>query len=273
MEQKQPIQLDVEKVIRERIPRIAAQLPGFAYRFLEKTICQEQMNRLLRLYGDKKGVAFAKAILDDLHITIRIEGEENIPSQGRFTFAGNHPLGGLDGIALVAVFGEKYQSRIKFLVNDLLMNISNLAPVFLPVNKYGKQSKEAMDAVNQAYSSDEQILFFPSGLVSRLQHGKIYDLEWKKAFITKAVQYRRDVIPVYFEGRNTMFFYRVAQIRKRLGLKFNIELIYLPREVFKSENKTFTIKIGKPIPWQTFDKTKSPAYWAEYVKQQVYKLR
>lgn len=273
MEENFPIQIDIEKVVKTKAPSLGKKLPSFLFRFLENTICQEQMNYILRKYAGCEGVDFAKALLSELNVTTNIAGLENIPDKGRFTFASNHPLGGLDGVSLVATFGEKYPSGIKFVVNDLLMNVKPLAPVFLPINKHGAQAKDAAEILAKAYESDQQIFVFPAGLVSRLQKGGIRDLEWKKSFITKTVQYQRDVIPVYFDGLNSNFFYRLARFRKKLGIKVNIEMIYLPSELFKSRNKTFTIRIGKPIPWQTFDNTKSQSEWAAYVKEIVYKLK
>lgn len=273
MRGKSLVQLDIEKIVKSKAPGFGKKLPGFVYRFLERTICQERMNYILREYGDKLGVDFADGLLDELNVKIKLVGEENIPHDGRFTFVSNHPLGGLDGVGLVSALGKRYHSAIKFIVNDLLMNVRNLAPVFLPINKHGGQAKESADVLSKAYESDDQIIIFPAGLVSRLQQGEIRDLEWKKAFIAKSIQYERDVIPMYFEGYNSMFFYRLAKLRKSLGIKVNIEMVYLPGELFKSENKTFTVRIGKPIPWQTFDKSKSHKEWAEYVKQHVYELK
>ncbi len=273
MEKEEPIQLDIEKVIKKKAPDFGKKIPGFVYRFLEKTICQEQMNAILREYADCKGVDFADALLSVLNVKVKLEGEENIPAEGRFTFASNHPLGGLDGVSLVSVFGKKYHSQIKVQVNDLLMNVTPLAPVFLPINKHGRQAKDAADILKNAYESDNQMFVFPAGLVSRLQKGEIRDLEWKKAFISKTIQFQRDVIPIYFEGLNSSFFYRFAYIRKKLGLKFNIEMIYLPSEMFKSKDKTFVIHVGKPIPWQTFDKSRSLSEWAQFVKDKVYELK
>ena len=269
----EPLQIDIEKVIRQKAPGVSRRIPGFVYRFLEKTICQDRMNYILRKYNGQEGVDFASALLDELNVKIEIVGEENIPAEGRFTFASNHPLGGLDGIALVSVFGKRYHSGIKFVVNDLLMNVAPLASVFIPINKHGGQAQDAANILQDAYLSEDQIFVFPAGLVSRLQPGGICDLEWKKNFIAKTIQYQRDVIPLYFEGRNSAFFYRLAKIRKSLGIKFNIEMIYLPSEMFKSENKTFRIHIGKPIPWQTFDKSKTLGQWASEVKDIVYALK
>ena len=220
-----------------------------------------------------RGVDFAETLLEYLDITLHLDGEKNIPSKGRFIFASNHPLGGLDGVALISVLGRRYNKDIKFVVNALLMAIEPLSDNFLPINKYGKQDKDKADALGRAYEGNGQMAVFPAGLVSRRQGKEICDLTWNKAFIAKSVQYQRDVIPVWFEGYNSSFFYRFARWRKRLGLKFNIELIYLPDEMFKSEKKTFTIHFGKPIPWQTFDNSKTRMEWAQYVKEQVYSIR
>ena len=269
----EPLKIDIEKVVKEKAPKYAKKIPGFLFRYLERTIHQDEINYILKTYKDSTGVKFADDLLSYMNVHINVIGKENIPPEGRFIFASNHPLGALDGVALIRFFGHFYSGKIKFLVNDLLMHIKPLAPVFLPINKYGSQAKESSLQINNAYESDEQMLIFPAGLCSRLQHGKIKDLEWKKTFIAKAVQSQRDIIPIYFEGRNSTFFYRFAQIRKCIGLKFNIELIYLPDEMFNSKNKTFDIYIGKPIPWQTFDKSKSLQEWAQIVKEKVYQIK
>ena len=273
MESLSPLQLDVEEIVKNKAPKYASKIPGFAFRYLERVICQEGLNELLRENHGKEGVEFATAVLSDLNVSIKVIGEENIPDEGRFTFASNHPLGGLDGMGLISWFGKKYEGKIKFMVNDLLMNVKPLAPVFLPINKHGGQAKGSTEIINKAYESDDQILVFPAGLVSRCQGKDIRDLEWKKAFITKTVQFRRDIIPLYFDGLNSGRFYKFAQIRKRLGLKFNIEMIYLPSEMFKSRNKTFRVYVGKPIPWQSLDKSKTVAEWAEYIKDIVYHIK
>ena len=273
MDKELPLQLDIERIIKTKSPKLGKRLPGFVYRFIEKTICQKRMNAILRTYHGGGGVDFANFLLKELNVTVNVVGLENIPDEGRFTFASNHPLGGFDGISLVSILGSRYDSKLKVLVNDLLMNITHLASVFLPVNSYGKQAKNLAGEISRAYESDNQILVFPAGLCSRLQPGGVRDLAWKKAFIAKTVQYRRDVIPVYFDGLNSKFFYRFARIRKMLGIKFNLELIYLPSEMFKCENRTFTVYIGKPVSWQTFDRSKSQSQWAEEMKERVYSLK
>ena len=212
--------------------------------------------------------------LELLDNKIVVHGKENLPSDDRlYTFVSNHPLGGADGLALGAVIGEHYQGKIKFLVNDLLMNLHGLAPFFIPINKTGKQSKDFPRKVEAGFASKEdQLIMFPAGICSRKQNGVIKDLPWKKTFVSKSVEYQRDVIPIYFDGRNSNFFYNLANVCKWLGIKFNIAMLYLADEMMKNRHKTFNVTIGKPIPWQTFDHSKTPNEWAQFVKEIVYKL-
>ncbi len=273
MREKETLRIDVEGVVKAKSPRIAKKIPRFVFNYIKRTIQQDRMNEFLSAHPDEKGVDFADALLAYLNINLLIDGEENIPQDGRFIFASNHPLGGMDGVALISFLGKKYNRNFKVVVNDLLMAMKPLSEHFLPINKYGKQDKNNADTLAQAYEGDGQMAMFPAGLVSRRQGKEIKDLTWNKAFIAKSIQYRRDIIPVWFEGYNSRFFYNFAHWRKRLGIKFNIELIYLPDEMFKSENKTFTIHFGTPIPWQTFDKTHSRMEWAQYVKDKVYEIR
>jgi putative hemolysin len=196
-----------------------------------------------------------------------------LPKDGRrYTFVSNHPLGAIDGVTLGAIIGREYDGNLKYLMNDLLMNLKGMAPLGIPINKLGGQARNLPKLINEVYESDNQMLVFPAGLCSRKTKGVIRDLEWKKTFITKSVQSQRDIIPIHFEGENSKFFYRLANINRMLGIKFNIAMLYLSDEMFKNRDKKFKVTIGKPIPWQTFDKTKTPTEWAQYVKDIVYTL-
>ena len=275
MSATQPLFLvDVEEILRTKAPKVYKKVPGILIKWLKRIICQDKSNDFLRKNNGAEGVDFMNNLVKYLNVNYQIEGEENIPQNDqRFIFASNHPLGGLDGICLSAIIGNKYDSKIKYLVNDILYFIEPLRTIFVPINKHGGQAKGGAEAINKAFSSENQIITFPAGLCSRRQNGIIKDLEWKKMFIVKAVEYKRDVIPVYFEAKNSIFFYRLANIRKSLGVKFNIEMLFLPREMFKSKGSTFTISFGQPIPWETFDSSKTPSAWAQEVKKIVYKLK
>ena len=273
MTQEGITQIDIKQVLQQKAPSAARKIPGFVVDYLIRTVHQDELNDILRRYHDKDGVAFLQELIGYFDLNLELVNEENIPAGGRYIFASNHPLGGLDGICLSAVIGGHFDGKIRYLVNDLLLYLSNLRSIFVPINKHGAQGKKNAELIEKAYASDNQIITFPAGLCSRKQHGKIQDTEWKKSFIQKAVEYRRDVVPVFFEGRNSNFFYRLANLRKALGIKMNYEMIYLPDEMFKSKHKTYRIHFGKPIPWQTFEDSRKPAEWAEWVKEVVYNLK
>lgn len=266
-------QIDIKQVLRQKAPSAARKIPGFMVDYLIRTVHQDELNEILRRYHDKDGVAFMQELIGYFDLNLELVNEENIPAEGRYIFASNHPLGGLDGICLSAIIGGRFDGKIRYLVNDLLLYLSNLRSIFVPINKHGAQGKKNAELIEKAYASDNQIITFPAGLCSRKQNGKIQDTEWKKSFIQKAVEYRRDIVPVFFEGRNSNFFYRLANMRKALGIKMNYEMIYLPDEMFKSKHKTYSIHFGKPIPWQTFDSSRKSAEWAERVKEIVYNLK
>ncbi|MBP3641916.1 1-acyl-sn-glycerol-3-phosphate acyltransferase [Parabacteroides johnsonii] len=273
MTQEGITQIDIQQVLRQKAPSVARKIPGFMVDYLIRTVHQDELNEILRRYHDKDGVAFMQELIGYFDLNLELVNEENIPAEGRYIFASNHPLGGLDGICLSAIIGGRFDGKIRYLVNDLLLYLSNLRSIFVPINKHGAQGKKNAELIEKAYASDNQIITFPAGLCSRKQNGKIQDTEWKKSFIQKAVEYRRDIVPVFFEGRNSNFFYRLANMRKALGIKMNYEMIYLPDEMFKSKHKTYSIHFGKPIPWQTFDSSRKPAEWAEWVKEIVYNLK
>jgi 1-acyl-sn-glycerol-3-phosphate acyltransferase len=268
-EKIQPI--DIEALFRKKNPKLARRLPGFVFRYLKRIVHEDEVNQFLEKHGDKRNLEFAEAAIDEFRVTIQTEGTDNFLKTEKYIFVANHPLGGFDGVVLIKIMGELFSSY-KFLVNDLLMNITPISDLFIPINKHGSQGAKAVLEMGKAFESDTQIITFPAGLVSRKIKGQIIDLRWQKNFITKAIKYQRNVVPIHFSGRNTNFFYRLANFRKFLGIKANIEMLYLADETIKHKDKHLVVKFGKPIPWQTFDKTKKPIEWAKWVKEKVYAL-
>jgi 1-acyl-sn-glycerol-3-phosphate acyltransferase len=264
-------QIDVEKVLYSKNPALKKVVPGFVVNYLKRIVHQDELNDFLSKWGYLKNAELAGAFLKYFEITYKVFGVENIPKTGRYFFVSNHPLGGLDGIVFIYELSKHYPD-IKFPVNDILTSIENLSGVFLPINKHGSQGKEAARKIEEAYSSESQILYFPAGLCSRMKKGVIRDLEWHKNFIIKSVQHKRDIVPAYFAGRNSNFFYKLANLRKLIGIKANIEMLYLADEMFKQKGKEIRLVFGKPIPWETFDKSKSPLEWADWVKSKSYEL-
>jgi putative hemolysin len=263
--------IDVRRVLLAKNPKLGRIIPSFLFNYLEKTIHQDELNGFLDESGHLKDVELVDAALKFFQIKYKVYGTENIPLSGRHIFVSNHPLGGLDGLVFIHEMAEHYAS-IKFPVNDILTIIENLSGLFLPVNKHGIQNKDAVRILEQTYASESQILYFPAGLCSRKSKGVIKDLRWHKSFITKAVQHKRDVVPAFFSGRNSDFFYNLANIRSMLGIKANIEMMYLPDEMFRQKGKEISLIFGKPISWSLFDGTKTALEWAEWVKLKTYAL-
>lgn len=266
--------IDIEAVVRQKLPKHYSRIPKWVFKFAAWIICQKEMNHIITSLRDVEGKDFANGMTKMLNVNYNLSGIDNIPEQGRFIFVSNHPLGAFDGISYIKIFGERYP-KFKVIVNDLLMHIVALQPVFLPVNTLGSQKRSDMEAIDAAYhDSETQLLSFPAGFCSRFIDGKIQDVEWKKSIITQAVASQRDIIPIYFGGRNSFTFYAIEWLRRKCGMRFNIGLILLPWQMVKtSRNKTYSIHIGHPIPWQTFDKSKTPAQWAAWLREQTYQLQ
>ncbi len=264
--------IDIDRIINEKVGKKAKYIPGFLRSYLKRIVHQDELNEFLIESKDKVGVDFLEACMQFLDVKVEIIGKENLPKGGCYTFVCNHPLGGVDGVALGYILGSYYEGNVRYLVNDLLMALHGLAPLCIPINKTGKQSRDFPKMVEQGFKSSNNIIMFPAGLCSRKRDGIIKDLDWKKTFVTKSVETRRDVIPMHFEGKNSNWFYSLANICEHFGLKINLAMLYLADEMLKNRHKTFKLTIGKPIQWETFDNSKTPHDWAQYVKDIVYKL-
>jgi len=265
------LEVDVEQILYGKNPGLKKVVPGFVVRYLKRIVHQDEINVTLREKGHLKDYEFNEAILEMMGITYRAYGAESLPAGGRYIFVSNHPLGGLDGMVFIKELSAHYPS-VKFPVNDILLYLKNYSGIFVPINKHGAQGREAARLIEEAYASDSQILYFPAGICSRRNKGIIKDLQWQKSFVAKAVQYNRDVIPCYFSGRNSSFFYNLASLRSKLGIKANIEMLYLADEMFRQKGKDIDLVFGERIPWQTFDKSKSQLEWAEWVRNKTYDL-
>ena len=274
MENGKLMRLNVEQILKEKAP--TTKFPKFVVNYLKKIIHQDELNTFFKSVPGEKNLEFIEsALTDHLQAGADFEGVDNLPfKEGRYIFVSNHPLGGLDGVTLGLMLGRKYDGKVKIFANDILMFLEPLKEMFLPVNKVGagSNSRDNAKIVDDFFKSDYHLITFPAGTCSRKIGGKIQDLPWKKSFVTKAVQYKRDIVPIYFEARNSNFFYNLSRIRTLLGLP-NIEMLYLVNEMYKQRGKRFKVKIGKPIPHQTFDSSKTPAEWAAAVREKVYEMR
>lgn len=272
MPRTEQLTINVRDILKAKAPK--AKVPGFVVRYLEKLAHQSELNEFLAINGHLDGIDFVRKAVEYLDIKLIVHGLDELPD-ARYTFTGNHPLGGIDGMSTGLTVHDRFPDRsIKFLSNDLLSNISNLLSLFVPVNKVGNQSQHRSlpERLKEVYSSERQMVIFPAGICSRRVKGEITELNWNKSFIQKTIESERDVVPVYFEGRNSNFFYTLANLRTFLGIKLNIEMLYLADEMFKQKGKKFNVYFGKPIPYTTFDNSKTKQEWANWVRIKTLEL-
>lgn len=263
--------IDIKAMFIKKNPGLGKKLPGFVYRYINRIMHIDEINEIIEKHSEERGIEFARSIVKHFNVHETINGLENIPPDGRFIFASNHPLGGFDALLILCNI-DRILGETKTLVNDVLMSIPQLKPIFVPLNKHGGHSKEVIKQIHEVYTSSNQILIFPSGFASRKIKGVIQDFEWKKHFIAKAIEYQRDVIPIHVSGKNSNFFYNLANFRVFFKLKWNLEMFFLADEFFRQKNQRFTITFGKPIPYTQFDKSKTHDQWAAEVRDIVYKL-
>lgn len=267
--------IDIDEILKNKLGDKVNYLPRFVASWLKKITHQDEINVFLWNHRHLTGTEWLEACIDFLDVALEIQGEENLPDphNGKlYTFVSNHPLGGADGVAIGAIIGRHYGNQFRYLLNDLLLNLPALKPVSIGINKTGKQGRNFPAMVEEGFKSNNHIIMFPAGLCSRKINGQIRDIPWKKTFISKSVEHHRDVVPIHFDGRNSDKFYLIAHLCKVFHLKVNLAMLFLVDEMFKNKHQTFHVKIGKPIPWQTFDKSKTPIEWAQYVQNIVYQL-
>jgi putative hemolysin len=263
--------IDLTHIIKNGDSKLLKSFPDFVIKILEKIIRQKKLNQIMNKYSEFEGVDFLPKVIEELNIKIEVEGQENLPENGRCVFVANHPFGMVDALSLIHTIAHKY-GNVKAIGNEVFIFIPNLKPIIANVSVFGKNSRKNMNELESVYASDVPITNFPYGLVSRIHNFKIHDLAWKKSFITKAISSQRNVVPIKFYGRNSILFYTVYLIRKALGIKATLELALLPREMFKKKGKTIKMKIGKPIPYQTFDNSLTHNQWAQWLRSEVYNL-
>lgn len=270
-----PYLIDIDRVLSDKLGTKAKWIPSFLTAYLKRIVHQDWLNAFILKEGDKVGVQWLEDCVEELGLRLRVRGVENLPDDSdgrRFTFVSNHPLGGADGVVLGSIIGRHYDGRVRYLANDLLMNLSGLAPLIVPINSTGRKGRDFPRRINEAFRGDNHIIMFPAGLCSRLIDGRVQDVPWAKTFVVKSVETQRDVVPIHFDGANSPFFYRLARWNARLGIRVNLAMLYLVDELYKNRGATFGVRFGPPIPWQTFTSEKTPGAWAAHVRDIVYGL-
>ncbi|MDX1653315.1 MAG: 1-acyl-sn-glycerol-3-phosphate acyltransferase [Brumimicrobium sp.] len=264
--------IDIRKVIGEKNPRLLKTLPSFVVRYLQRILHEKDVNKFIREHKEDTPIEFCLAVMNKFNIQLSVEGKEHVPESGGAVLAVNHPLGGMDAMALVTVLHDK-RPDIKFVVNDILLHLENLRPIFVGVNKHGGMAAESLKKVDEAFAGDSLLCIFPAGLVSRKHRKEVRDLQWRKTFITRSKKYNKSIIPVFIDGELSSFFYNLYKFRKFAGIKANIEMLYLVNELYKQQDKHIRIIFGEPISSVSLDNSRSDAQWAEHIKNKVYELK
>ena len=264
--------IDVRKIIKEKNPKLFRWMPWFLINYSERILHQKEINKFIVQNKNNYNVEFCVEVIKMLDVQIKTEGIHNIPKTGKIVIVMNHPLGGMDAMALVtALIGHR--EDLKFIVNDILLHVKNLNGIFLGVNKHGKNGLSTKEQLEELFATDSAVCIFPAGLVSRKINGEVMDLEWKKTFITLSKEHNRTIIPIYIDGELSNFFYRLANFRKKIGIKANIEMLYLSNEFFKLKGKTIFFKVGNPIPFDSLPKELSVRKQTSWVKDKLYELQ
>jgi putative hemolysin len=245
----QQMEIDLREVVRSKSPLAARLMPRPLLNWLKRIVHQDDINHVLRNYSQLPPADFIRATLGSMGVDCAFRGLEWLDPAGRYIFASNHPFGGLDGIMIAEEIIRRL-GDVRVVVNDLLMFVEPLAPIFVPVNKHGRQERESARTFHEAFASDAPIVTFPAGLCSRRHKGVVSDLPWQSSFVKMAVKYRRNVVPMYVGGRLSNRFYRLANLRTALGIKANIEMLFLVDEMYRQGGRTFEIVAGEPVAWQ-----------------------
>lgn len=274
MADKRPLEINVDKILSDKAGKKARYVPRPVVKWLKHILHQEEINDFLSANRDLEGVDWLEAVIKYLDVTIDVKGLDNLPTDTgeRYTFMSNHPLGGIDGVALGMVLGRHFDNNVRYLLNDILMNLPGLRPLGVPVNVTGAQDRTILKKVDEVFRSDHHLIVFPAGLCSRLIDGRVQDLPWKKTAVQKSLQTGRSIVPVHFSGKNSRRFYRIANISKALHLKFNVAMLFLADEVYRNRGGRFEIRFGKPLPPQYFDHSRTHTEWAQWLRQQSYEL-
>ena len=265
------LKVDIRKIIGSKNPSLLKKIPDFLLKWVEKFIHQDEINYILSEGKGQVGSEFINTVFRINQVTLNSNHIDRIPLTGGCIIAANHPLGGVDGMALMAEVAKR-RSDYLFLANDILLNITPLKDSFLPVNRVGSTDRKSLALISEAYASGKAIIIFPSGFVSRKIDGWVQDLPWQKSVIQKAKEHKLPIIPTYIDGQNSKRFYRISKFRKIFGIKVNFEMFTLPDEMFKQKGKTITMTFGHPIEPEELNR-KKPIEMAADLRDLVYQLQ
>ncbi len=263
--------IDVEKIILDKNKTFFNVAPAFLLNYIKKVTHEDEINFILdKCHGQYKD-DFAHCIVKHFNVKASFSGLEKIPAEGSVILVSNHPWGFMESMALIRAI-YPIRPDIKFIANDIFLNIEGLRDLLVGINRHGTKSFESLKQVSQAFSHGQAVFIYPAGLVSRKSNGQVKDLPWTKTFVTQSKKSNIPVIPIHISGQLSNFFYQFSNLRKMIGIKKNIEIFYLANEQFKLKDKALEVTVGDVISPVAFDKSKSDMEWAQWTKEKVYSL-
>lgn len=246
------MQLDVNQVVAQRFPNFKERSPKLnrlTVFSLKKLIRESEINQFLNLHNHEYGMEFVESVLDYFNISYSVSdrSRQNIPASGRVVIVANHPLGALDGLALLKMVSD-VRKDVKIVANNLLCHIENLKSMLLPVNNMsGRSAKAEIKGIYDALQAEQAVIIFPAGEVSRTKFGFVRDCEWQSSFLSFARKSGAPVLPIFVQAKNSSLFYSVSRLNKPLST------MLLPREMFKKQSTELPMHIGEAIPIEQLD--------------------
>lgn len=241
--------LNIERAVTEKFPKFQQKNPWIrkpTLGFLRKISHEQEVNQFLETHQDLKGFDFIEQVLEYFNFSYSISHRDrkNIPATGRVVIVANHPLGALDGLALLKLVGE-IRRDVKIIANDMLMKFSAVDSLFLPVDNISKSTqKSSITRIVDCLKNDEAVIVFPAGEVSRIRPNGVKDGKWNSGFLSFAKKSNAPILPIYVGAKNSPLFYSCSMVYKPLSG------MMLAHEMFKQSSKTISMQVGEPIPYQ-----------------------
>ncbi len=239
--------------------------------FLKKLVHQDEINRFMEQHRHLEGFEFNDAVLERFNFSFQVSSKDRvrIPDQGRVLIIANHPLGSLDGLALLKLISE-IRTDVRIVATTLLDCIEPLKNLFLSVDNLSRTAQKTCDQIGQIVAmleAEHAVIMFPTEEVSRIRPTGIRDGKWKPGFLSLAKKTKSPILPVHIGGKNSPLFYGLSSIYKPLGT------MMLVNEMFNQKDHEIVFRIGKPIPWESIAAMDMPKKnIAKLMRKQVYLL-
>jgi putative hemolysin len=244
--------IDIKKTLAHKHPDFEKKTGAKLFlKLLKRLLHEDEINDFIQNNQHLKGFAFLDYVLDHFNFSYQVNNRDfdNIPAEGRVIIVANHPIGSLDGLALLKLV-RSVRPDVRIVANELLRYIDPLDSLFLSVDNMntGAQHKSQYKAMLSALESEQAVIIFPAGEVSRIRPSGVRDGVWKAGFLKLADKTQSPVLPIYIDAQNSVLFYALSAIYKPLGT------LMLVQEMFKQSHQKIQFHISKPIPWKSIAK-------------------